>query len=242
MDYEKILINEIKAWKNDMEKGPKFTSIFSKKVQNKVNEIIPKEAHEIITAALKNMTKVLLKGSEIISGKPYHSLTIRERDYLFEQKKESYRKAATISGISIGAGGIMIGLTDLPVLLSIKIKFLYDTALIYGYDIKDFKERLFILYVFMLAFSCDEKRLEVYKIVKRFDKIKDKLPSSYEEFDWKSFQQEYRDYIDLAKLLQFLPIVGAVFGGVANYRLLNRLSYISKNAYRYRWLKSNGLL
>ncbi|MEF9952904.1 MAG: EcsC family protein [Clostridium sp.] len=242
MNYEKKLLEEINAWKRDMEKDPKLTSILSKKIQSKINSIIPKEAHEIITSALKNMTKVLLKGSEIVSGKPYTSLTIRERDYLFDEKMESYRKAATISGVSIGAGGLMIGLADLPILLSIKIKFLYDTALIYGYDIKDFKERLFILYVFMLAFSCDEKRAEVYKVVKKFDKIKDSLPNSYEEFDWRSFQQEYRDYIDLAKLLQFLPIVGALFGGVANYRLLNRLSYVSKNAYRYRSLKSKGLL
>ncbi|NLK44793.1 MAG: EcsC family protein, partial [Tissierellia bacterium] len=28
------------------------------------------------------------------------------------------------------------------------------------------------------------------------------------QFDWRTFQQEYRDYIDLAKLAQMLPGVG----------------------------------
>ena len=32
------------------------------------------------------------------------------------------------------------------------------------------------------------------------------------QFDWRTFQQEYRDYIDLAKLAQMLPGVGAVVG------------------------------
>jgi len=54
--------------------------------------------------------------------------------------------------------------------------------------------------------------------------------------DWQSFQQEYRDTIDLAKLLQFLPGFGAVVGAVANYRFLDELGRTAMNAYRMRLL------
>ena len=58
-----------------------------------------------------------------------------------------------IEGAGTGAGGILIGLTDLPLLLGIKIKLLYELASIYGFDVKDYRERMYILSIFQLAFS-----------------------------------------------------------------------------------------
>jgi hypothetical protein len=56
-------------------------------------------------------------------------------------------------------------------------------------------------------------------------------------FDWRTFQQEYRDYIDLAKLMQLVPGIGAVVGAVANFRLMDKLGETAVNAYRMRVLK-----
>ncbi|GAA3330059.1 hypothetical protein GCM10020331_081050 [Ectobacillus funiculus] len=55
--------------------------------------------------------------------------------------------------------------------------------------------------------------------------------------DWRKLQQEYRDYIDLAKMLQLVPVIGAPVGAYANYQLMNRLGEITMNCYRMRWLK-----
>jgi hypothetical protein len=51
-----------------------------------------------------------------------------------------------------------------------------------------------------------------------------------------AFQQEYRDYIDLPKLAQMIPIVGAPIGAVVNWRLVERLGETAMNGYRMRWL------
>lgn len=61
-----------------------------------------------------------------------------------------------IEGAGTGAGGILIGLTDLPLLLGIKIKLLYELASIYGFDVKDYRERMYILNIFQLAFSSQD--------------------------------------------------------------------------------------
>ena len=87
----------------------------------------------------------------------------------------------------------------------------------YGFDTSDKEERLFILHVFQLAFSSDEHRKEIWKAIETWDTEEEN------HMDWEKFQTEYRDYIDLAKMLQLVPIIGAPVGAYANYQLLQRL-------------------
>lgn len=65
------------------------------------------------------------------------------------------------------------------------------------------------------------------------------LPEDIHQFDWRNFQQEYRDYIDLAKMAQLIPVIGAPVGVVVNYRLIRKLGKTAMNAYRMR-LADNG--
>jgi hypothetical protein len=58
-----------------------------------------------------------------------------------------------------------------------------------------------------------------------------------EQPDWRKFQQEYRDYIDLAKLLQLVPGIGAVVGAYVNHTLTNKLGDTALQAYRMREFK-----
>lgn len=61
-------------------------------------------------------------------------------------------------------------------------------------------------------------------------------PADINQFDWVSFQREYRDYIDLAKLLQLVPGIGAVVGLYENNKLMNKLGETSIQSYRMRLL------
>ncbi len=60
-------------------------------------------------------------------------------------------------------------------------------------------------------------------------------PTTLDDVDWRRFQQEYRDYIDLAKMAQMIPLIGAPVGAVVNYRLLHKLGETAIEAYRMRW-------
>ena len=66
------------------------------------------------------------------------------------------------------------------------------------------------------------------------------LPPDMNEFDWRSFQQEYRDYIDLAKMAQLIPVIGAPVGVFVNYRLIKKLGTTAMNAYRMRLINFDG--
>lgn len=233
-EYEIKAYEEIIEWKRKLLKRSSLFGRLSKKTQVKINSIIPEKAHAMITEAIKNMVKVTLAGSNMTTKKVFLSrLTLEEQDHLLQEKMEVYRKTAAIEGAGTGAGGIFLGLADFPLLLSIKMKFLFEAAAIYGFDTEEYEERLFILHVFQLAFSSDEKRKETFDIIDHWEDRKQELV----DMDWRQFQQEYRDYIDLVKMLQLVPGIGAVVGAYANYNLLEHLGEVTKNAYRLRRLK-----
>lgn len=141
-----------------------------------------------------------------------------------------------IEGAGTGAGGILIGLTDLPLLLGIKIKLLYELASIYGFDVKDYRERMYILSIFQLAFSSQNHVNKVFAKIENWDEYKNTLSDDINDLDWRSFQQEYRDYIDLAKLLQLVPGIGAFVGAYVNNKLVDKLGEYAMYAYRMRIL------
>ncbi|WMJ82048.1 EcsC family protein [Clostridium sp. MB40-C1] len=235
--YEEKALYDLKSWEKNMLKKPSLTSRISKGLQNKANDFIPDKVHVAITEAIKNMIKAVLIGSKFTTKPPMVNTPLEKREILVMEKLNFYRKTATLSGAGTGAGGILLGLADFPVLLSIKIKFLFDTASLYGFNVKDYKERLYILHVFLLAFSSDEKRIEIYEILKKWNDYSKELPEDLNSFDWRSFQQEYRDYIDLAKMLQLVPGIGALVGAYANYQLMEKLGKTAMNAYRLRVFK-----
>lgn len=233
-DYILKVRNELEAWKRKMIKRPGLFNRISKKAQAKVNELIPEKVHKIMTEAIKNMVKATLIGSNITTMKRQAiGMSLFERDELLKKKLSSYRKMAVIEGAGTGAGGFMLSLADFPLLLSIKIKFLFEAAAIYGFDTNKYEERLFLLYVFQLAFSSDEKKQETFHIIDHWDEKKKFLV----DMNWQEFQQEYRDYIDLVKMFQLIPGLGAVVGAYANYNLLDNLGETAMNAYRLRYLK-----
>lgn len=234
--YNQRVRKELKKWKKKMQKKPSVIDQATKNTQDKLNAMLPAKYHELMTSAIKNMTKVVLFGSKYTTQPPYKNLSLIEKDDLLNEKTKLYSKIALVEGAGTGAGGLLLGLADFPLLLSIKIKFLYEAAAIYGFDTHNYQERLYILHIFQLAFSSKDKRNEVFSQMENWDQYVLTLPHQLDAFDWPSFQQEYRDYIDLAKLLQLVPVIGAVVGAVVNTRLINKLSLTAMRAYHLRLL------
>lgn len=228
-----MVFDEVEVWRRKILKRSGLIKNLSKKAQDKVNGMIPDKAHHVITEGIKNMVKATLVGSNITTKKQQIGMSLYERDELVKEKLAAYRKTATVEGAGTGAGGIFLGLADFPLLLSIKMKFLFDAAAVYGYNTDSYEERLFILHVFQLAFSNDEKRRETFFIIDNWEEQKEKLV----DMDWRVFQQEYRDYIDFVKMLQLIPGFGAIVGAYANYNLLDQLGETAMNAYRLRLIK-----
>lgn len=231
-DYNFAVYEEVEAWKRRITKRSGVFQRLSKKAQGKVNEFIPEKVHQAVTESIKAMVKATLYGSKLTTRKNENHGTLAARDAAARKKIAVFQKTAAVEGAGTGAGGLLLGLADFPLLLSIKMKFLFEIAAIYGFDTKEYTERLFILHVFQLAFASDETRYQTLDIIENWEEKKRTL----KDMDWRQFQQEYRDYIDFSKLLQFVPGIGALAGAYANHQLLKQLGETAMNAYRLRVL------
>jgi uncharacterized protein (DUF697 family) len=225
---------ELRAWQQRMQRRPSYWNRFTRVVQIRLNGLIPEKIHEGITVVIKQMVRGVLYGSTYITRKPLTDTPLAERETAVRTRIRYYRNTAAAEGAATGAAGFLVGLADFPLLLAIKLKLLFDLAALYGYDVKDYKERLYILYIFQLTFSSQHNRNIVYRRIADWEAYRQTLPEDAADFDWRTFQQEYRDYIDLAKLAQLLPVIGAAVGAVANYKLIEQLGETAMNCYRLR--------
>lgn len=249
MDVETIRYIEetrrrLAKWERELLKPPGMLQNMSGAVQSRINRIIPEKLHETITSTVKGIVHTALFTAEYTPRhEPAKGITLRDSDERGEELRSFYKKLASAEGAGTGAGGLLLGLADFPILIGIKMKFLFELAHAYGYATKDMRERLFILHVFQLAFSAPDKKPALLRTVKRWEEETARFPSGpllADQVDWRELQQQYRDTIDFRKMLQLIPGIGAVVGAWANYNLLDELGETGMNAYRFRRLDGSS--
>ncbi|PYZ94118.1 ABC transporter-associated protein EcsC [Salipaludibacillus keqinensis] len=240
-DFLSKVERELERWEYKTNRSPSMPAKVSRRWQKKVNDKIPEKVHRVITASVKQMVRGTLASSDYLSDQEIITdQTLEERETLFEKRVHLYKRTAAIEGAGTGFGGIFLGIADFPLLLNIKMKFLFETAKIYGFDSDDMEERLFLLHIFQLAFSKEERKKEVFHRVTDWENTKKEWEGKtvhLNQLDWKAFQLEYRDFIDLPKTMQLIPGFGAIVGATANYHYLDILAYHAKNSYRHRFVR-----
>ncbi len=234
--YDQQAQKELTAWQKKMLSKPSLLNNLSKKIQTKINTWIPEKIHKAITVAIKQMIRGVLFGAAHTTAQSLLTGNLQQREEAVQKKIDWYRNTAAVEGGITGAGGILLGLADFPILIGLKIKLLFDIAAIYGFDVNDYKERVYLLHIFELSFSSDAHRKNIYIKMIDWEEKRKNLPEDINQFDWRNFQQEYRDYIDLAKMAQLVPVIGAPVGVLVNYRLIKKLGVTAMNAYRMRIL------
>lgn len=229
----------MQKWLKGYLKEPHLWDKLSSRVQGFTQKLMPAQLQMAITGAMEGFTKVVMTGSGFILPKMEEELTLPIREKMSEEAVLRYVKLGMVSGAGTSAGGIFTGLLDLPLLMTMKMRLIFEIGALFGHDLKEPKERLFALLVFRTAFSNPMLREEKIKALIHFESKSASLEAPLEAIDWEAFQQEYRDYIDLAKLMQFIPGIGIVIGASVNRQLINHLGETAINAYRLRYFQNH---
>jgi uncharacterized protein (DUF697 family) len=240
--YEAQTRSRLRRWELKLLARQGLLARTGKKIQTKVNDLLPDKIHQSITAAVKGIVQTALFSMDYIpKTKPLKAESLAEHDMRAEEALKWYKRLAAAEGAGTGAGGFLLGLADFPLLIGIKLKFLFELAHAYGYPTDDYRERLYLLHVFQLAFSSPEWRAVIWDKIRSWNDIAAQMPAELaggqSPIDWMRLQQEYRDTIDFRKMLQLVPGIGAVVGAWANYGLLEELGEVGMNCYRYRFLQ-----
>ncbi|WP_312147702.1 EcsC family protein [Brevundimonas sp.] len=238
--YEARVLAEAEVWRERQLRRPGLWDTATRATQDRINGIIPERVHQIVTSGVEMTTRGILTGAEWTTAKPLLHGDLRTREALIQTRIDLYRTTASVEGGVAGAGGFLLAAADFPALLAIKVKLLAEIGALYGHSGKTLPERLYLLRIFQLAFSSARHRPEALAALEAAGKGLHQ-PERIQDFDWRRFQLEYRDYIDLAKLAQLIPVIGAPIGAVVNWRLTTRLATTAMNAYRLRWFEDEHL-
>lgn len=236
MNSEELVKAEMVLWQHEMKKNPSVSDRLVRSIQERINNLIPEKVHLVFTRAIKEVTRAVLFGAEYTTGTRHSIQDIAITETKVKERVKFYSSSASAEGAITGFGGFVWGLADFPLWLSLKMKMLFEIATLYGMDINNLSERIYILHIFEITFSSQKNRNKIIDVMQNWEKKKVELDDIH-AFDWRRFQLEYRDHIDLAKLLQLIPGFGAVIGAYVNLKLTKKLGYYAMNAYRMRLLE-----
>jgi hypothetical protein len=226
---------ELEAWRARVLKRPGLWDKATRGTQDRINRIIPERVHAVITSGVEAMTKGILFGSDLLQARPAPDGSLAACEARAQAAIRVYRNTASVEGGVAGAGGFVLAAADFPALMAIKVRMLGDIVAAYGWGGGSVRERLFVLHIFHLAFASARRRPDALAELEGWIAGVDQA-EVIDDYDWRRFQIEYRDYIDLAKLAQMIPVVGAPIGAVVNWRLVERLGETAIMACRMRWL------
>ncbi|GAK05226.1 LOW QUALITY PROTEIN: EcsC protein [Geomicrobium sp. JCM 19037] len=241
--YEAEARDSLDDWKRKITRNPTMVKTWTKSAQSRLNSYIPDKVHQTIGGAVRQMIETTLNGSRYMTkNAPVQGESLEEREKRVDRAIVSYKRTASLEGAGTGAGGILLGMSDFPMLLAIKMRYLFTTATLYGYEPNSLEERLFLLHIFQMAFSSSHAQHETLARIERWDEFLAELGTIRQKraIDWVTFQLEYRDFIDVPKTLQLIPGFGLFVGATINYQLLELLGQTAKQCYRVRWFKEEA--
>ena len=71
---------ELHAWQQQMQRAPSLLNKFARRVQIRLNALLPERVHQAITAAIRQMVRGVLFGSQHTTSRPLTSVSFAARE------------------------------------------------------------------------------------------------------------------------------------------------------------------
>lgn len=234
----------------------KFLSEKISPVQEKVESKIPKKLQSTLENAFETSFKVVFEKGVGIIEKSYskdekhisfdinHYAVLKQTTHKNIKRMDQTAKKGimlnqlitTVEGGVLGALGI--GLPDIPLLIGMILKNIYEVSLSYGFDYTSDREKLYILYLICASVTKEETQVHYNKQLDYLaqGKNQSEITSLQIETAIKETAQRLAEAMLVAKFIQGLPLVGVV-GGICNYTMMKEISQMSQIKYKKRYLE-----
>ena len=226
-------------------------------IQEKIENKIPKKLQQTLENAFESGFKLVFeKGIGIIeksySKEAKHTTfdinhytllkqttnkNIKKLDRSAQKSIWANQLMTTVEGGLLGALGI--GLPDIPLVIGMILKNIYEISLSYGFDYTEDKEKLYILYLICVGVTKGELQAEYSKYLDDIVKPNTLLDQTTYNIEAVIKETAHRlaEAMLMAKFIQGLPVVGVV-GGISNYMIMKDISKMAQVKYKKRYLES----
>ena len=239
-------------YKNEL----KFVSEKISPVQEKIESKIPKKLQLTLENAFEASFKLIFEKGLGIIEKSYskeerhiafdihHYTILKQTTHKNIRRMDQAAKKGTLLNqlVTTAEGGILgalgIGLPDIPLLIGMILKNIYEMSLSYGFDYTSDREKLYILYLICAGVTKGEIKVGYSKQLDDLAQEKSYLEMTSLQIEKaiKEAAQRLAESMLMAKFIQGLPLVGVV-GGICNYTMMKEISQMSQIKYKKRYLK-----
>lgn len=238
----------------------------NKLVKEKLNPIMDKIEEKIPEKVKNAMESAFYKGFKLVfeKGTKYIEKTYNKKEINVEHDVNNYyidrhtskksiktmdkspkksrflnKSIATLEGAGMGLLGM--GLPDIPVLISIILKTIYEISLNYGFDYENDNEKIYILNIIAAAVTTEELQGEynakVDEVAYNID-FNGFINENLDEEMKKTSHILFNEMM-VSKFVQGFAIIG-VIGSITNYKIVNKIGKYASLKYKKRYLNKKA--
>ena len=165
--------------------------------------------------------------------------SIRTMDIKPNKSRIVNKSIATIEGAGLGLLGL--GLPDIPLLISVILKTIYEISLSYGFNYESNNEKIYILNLISAAVTTEE-------VQGRYNTKVDELSGNIDfngivnenlDDEMKETSHNLFEVMVTSKFIQGIPIIGVV-GSITNYNVVNKIGKYASLKYKKRYLNTKN--
>ncbi len=221
--------------------------------QKPLERCVPKQLRSTLYAAFCKAFALILDNGTMWIEKTYNADKLRE-DFQIHQYASGVRrgksgmtdfrrnvqKSRCVNSVisaaeGIGMGALGIGLADIPLLIAVLLRSVYEIALQYGFSYDTQEEQIFILRLMETALlhgdTLDEQNAELNRLL-----YQGKLPQADRTEQIRRTSGVLADDVLYLKFIQGIPIIGMV-GGVSDMICHQKIADYAELKYRRRFLR-----
>jgi len=261
MSYEQQQIKAIQSWQGQ---SPKLSSMLMglalTPAAKLVDLVIPEAAlHAALEASCKvgeklaNPDAVLKQAGVSHIGELFYA-DMKQCDSLADTAHDRAIAMAAAEGGVTGATGLIGIAVDVPTLMTLALRTIYQTALCYGFELKGEEGRHVVLRVFSVASanSLKEKEAALVSLVAIKQMLQQQTWAQIQQAAFATMGKEALMVAlkDLAgqlginltkrKALNIVPIVGAAVGAAVNASFIKDVGWAARRTFQEMWLLQHG--
>jgi uncharacterized protein (DUF697 family) len=261
MSYEQQQIKAIQAWQGQSPKlSSKLMGLAIAPAAALVDKVIPEAA---LQAALEAACKVgeklaspeaVLKQADVTHIGALFYADMKLCDRLANTTHDRAIAMAAAEGGVTGASGLIGVAVDVPTLMTLALRTIYQTALCYGFELKGEEGRHVVLRVFGVASanSLREKEAALISLVAIKQMLQQQTWAQIQQTAFASMGKEALVVamkelasqlgINLTKrkALTIVPFVGAAVGAAVNASFIKDIGWAARRTFQEMWLLQHG--